>query len=260
MQDNLIHETAIIEPGAKIGNNVRIGAYSLIGADVEIGDDCQINSHVVIKGPTTVGKNNRFFQFASIGEECQDLKYAGEPTQLTIGDNNIFRECTTIQRGTVQDNSLTAIGSNNLFMAYTHVAHDCIIGNHCIMANNASVAGHVQVGDWVILGGMSGVHQYCKIGSHAFVGATSLVLKDIPPFVMASGNSASPFGLNSEGLKRRGFDKETILNVRRAYKILYRQGLHADEAIEKMQDLASQTPQVADFANFVKDSARGIIR
>lgn len=260
MQENLIHETAIIEPGAKIGDNVLIGPYSYIGHDVVIGDDCQINSHVVIKGPTTIGKNNRFFQFSSIGEECQDLKYAGEPTQLIIGDNNIFRECATIQRGTIQDNSLTKIGSNNLFMAYTHVAHDCIIGNHCIMANNASVAGHVHVGDWVILGGMSGVHQFCRIGDHAFVGATSLVLKDIPPYVMASGNSASPFGLNSEGLKRRGFDKDVLLNVRRAYKILYRQGLHADEAVEKMAEIAEQYKEVAEFSQFVTDSSRGIIR
>ena len=171
MQENLIHETAIVEPGAKIGDNVSIGPYSYIGHDVVIGDGCQINSHVVIKGPTTIGKNNRFFQFSSIGEECQDLKYAGEPTQLIIGDNNIFRECATIQRGTIQDNSLTKIGSNNLFMAYTHVAHDCIIGNDNVLSNGATLGGHVQLGNGINLGGMCAVHQFCKFTKRLLWGA-----------------------------------------------------------------------------------------
>ena len=169
----MIHEQAIIEPGAQIGENVSIGPWTYIGKDVVIGDNCDIRSNVVIKGPTTIGKNNTIYQFATIGEDCQDLKYAGEPTQLIIGDNNTFRECCTIHRGTIQDNSLTQIGSNNLFMAYTHVAHDCMVGSNCIMANNASIAGHVHVGDWAILGGMVGVHQFCHIGAHSFIAANS---------------------------------------------------------------------------------------
>ena len=256
----LISEQAFIEPGAKIGKNVSIGPFCYIGNDVVIGDNCELSSHVVIKGPTTIGSGNRFFQFASIGEECQDLKYDGEPTQLTIGDNNVFRESCTIHRGTVQDNSLTSIGSNNLFMAYTHVAHDCVVGNHCIMANNASIAGHVHVGDWAILGGMTGVHQFCHIGAHSFIAASSLVLKDIPPYVMASGNAAKPFGLNAEGLKRRGFDKEVISEIKRAYKVVFRQGNHVDEAVAKLTEVAEQQPEIKMFSDFIANSSRGIIR
>ena len=256
----MIHPQAIIEPGAKVGENVTIGPWSYIGANVVIGDNCEINSHVVIKGPTRIGKGNRFFQFASIGEECQDLKYDGEPTELIIGDNNTFRESCTIHRGTIQDNSLTQIGSNNLFMAYTHVAHDCIVGNHCIMANNASIAGHVQLGDHVIIGGMSGVHQFCLVGAHSFIAANALVLKDVPAFVMASGHPAKPFGLNSEGLKRRGFEKETIANIKRAYKQVYRKGLTIEEALASVKPLAEVTPEVNIFTDIVKNSTRGIIR
>jgi UDP-N-acetylglucosamine acyltransferase len=260
MKNYMIHPQAIIEPGAQIGKNVTIGPWSYVGENVVIGDDCIINSHVVIKGPTIIGKNNRFFQFASIGEECQDLKYDGEPTQLIIGDNNTFRESCTIHRGTIQDNSLTQIGSNNLFMAYTHVAHDCIVGDNCIMANSASIAGHVHLGDNVILGGMSGVHQFCHIGSHCFVAANALVLKDIPAYVMASGQPAKPFGLNSEGLKRRGFDKNTILNIKRAYKQVYRKGLTVEEALASVKTLANETPEINIFTDSVKNSTRGIIR
>ena len=256
----MIHEQAIIEPGAVIGNNVTIGPWTFISKDVVIGDDCVISSHVVINGPTRIGKGNRIFQFASIGEECQDLKYAGEPTELIIGDNNTFRESCTIHRGTIQDNSLTQIGSNNLFMAYTHVAHDCVVGNHCILANNASIAGHVHVGDHAILGGMSGVHQFCHIGAHSFVAANALVLKDIPPYVMASGQPAKPFGLNSEGLKRRGFDKDVILTIKRAYKAVYRKGLSVDDAIIEINNLSNNMPEVNIFTDFIQHSSRGIIR
>lgn len=256
----MIHEQAIIEPGAVIGNNVTIGPWCFIGRNVVIGDDCVLSSHVVIKGPTKIGKGNRFFQFASIGEDCQDLKYAGEPTELIIGDNNTFRECCTVHRGTIQDNSLTQIGSNNLFMAYTHIAHDCMVGSNCIMANNASIAGHVHVGDWAILGGMTGVHQFCHIGSHSFIAANTLVVKDVPPYVMASGNGAKPFGLNSEGLKRRGFEKEAITAVKRAYKTLYRQGLSVDEALVALAEASDTFPEVEKFTDFVKSSSRGIIR
>ncbi|MCJ8320550.1 MAG: acyl-ACP--UDP-N-acetylglucosamine O-acyltransferase [Colwellia sp.] len=256
----MIHPQAIVEPSAQIGENVTIGPWSYIGEGVIIGDNCEINSHVVIKGPTRIGKGNRFFQFASIGEECQDLKYDGEPTELVIGDNNTFRESCTIHRGTIQDNSLTQIGSNNLFMAYTHVAHDCIVGDNCIMANNASLAGHVHLGDNVIIGGMSGIHQFCHIGPHSFIAANALVLKDVPAFVMASGHPAKPFGLNSEGLKRRGFEKETIANIKRAYKQVYRKGLTVDEALESVKTLAEKTPEVNIFIEIVKNSTRGIIR
>lgn len=257
---NVISEQTYIDPSAKIGKNVTIGPFCYIGKDVVIGDDCELMSHVVIKGPTTIGKGNRFFQFASIGEECQDLKYNNEPTQLIIGDNNTFRESCTIHRGTIQDNSLTQIGSNNLFMAYTHVAHDCIVGSHCIMANNASIAGHVHVGDWAILGGMSGVHQFCHIGAHSFVAATSLVLKDIPPYVMASGNGAKPYGLNSEGLKRRGFDKTLITEIKRAYKVVYRQGNSVEESVALLTESASEHKEIQAFSDFISSSSRGIIR
>lgn len=255
-----IHPQAIIEEGAIIGENVKIGPWTYISENVVIGDDCEISSHVVINGPTKIGKGNRIFQFASIGEDCQDLKYAGEPTELIIGDNNTFRENCTIHRGTIQDESLTQIGSNNLFMAYTHVAHDCMIGNHCILANGVSVAGHVHIGNYAILGGMSGVHQFCHIGDHSFVAANSLVLKDIPPFVMASGQPAKPFGLNSEGLKRRGFDKDLILTIKRAYKATYRQNLTIEQALEKIATLHDNAEELVLYSEFIRHSSRGIIR
>jgi len=256
----LIHEQAIIETGAVIGKNVKIGPWTYVASDVVIGDDCEISSNVVINGPTTIGKGNRIFQFSSIGEECQDLKYKGEPTQLIIGDNNTFRECTTIHRGTVQDEGITKIGSNNLFMAYTHVAHDCVVGNNCIMANNASIAGHVHVGDHAILGGMSGIHQFCHIGAHSFVAANSLVVKDVPPYVMASGDGAKPFGLNTEGLKRRGFDKDVITAIKRAYRTLYRKGKTVEEATAEIANEYADLPEVQVFVEFIRNSKRGIIR
>jgi UDP-N-acetylglucosamine acyltransferase len=257
----LIHNQAIIEPGAIIGKNVTIGPWSYIGNDVVIGDNCEIMSHVVIKGPTNIGAGNRFFQFASIGEECQDLKYANEPTQLIIGDNNVFRESCTVHRGTIQDKSLTQIGSNNLFMAYTHVAHDCMIGNHCIIANSTSLAGHVHVGDWAIVGGLTGVHQFCHIGSHSFVSAKSYVSKDVPPYVMASGSDgAKPFGLNSEGLKRRGYSSEAITEIKRAYKVIYRQGKKVDEALAELESISEKVPELKLFTDFIASSNRGIIR
>ncbi|WJG08524.1 acyl-ACP--UDP-N-acetylglucosamine O-acyltransferase [Aliiglaciecola sp. LCG003] len=256
----MIHQTAIIHPSAKLAADVQVGAYTLIDADVEIGSGTIIESHVVIKGPTKIGKNNHFFQFASVGEQCQDKKYAGEPTRLEIGDNNVFRECVTLHRGTVQDNSLTSIGSNNLLMAYVHVAHDCMVGNDNILANNTTLAGHVHLGDSVILGGMTAVHQFCHIGSHSFTGGGCVVLRDIPPFVMVSGTDNTPAGINSEGLRRRGFDKDAILQIRRAYKILYRSGNRAEEAVEKLREMAKETSEVGQMAEFVANSSRGIIR
>jgi len=256
----MIHPQAIIEPGAVIGKNVSIGPWTHIAANVVIGDNCDISSHVVINGPTRIGQGNRIFQFASIGEDCQDLKYAGEPTELIIGDNNTFRESCTIHRGTIQDNSLTQIGSNNLFMAYTHVAHDCMVGSNCIFANNASIAGHVHVGDYAIIGGMVGVHQFCHIGAHSFIAGNTLVLKDVPAYVMASGQPAKPFGLNSEGLKRRGFAKETILAIKRAYKTMYRKGLSVDDALAAIAEMPEQSDELQAFCNSIKESNRGIIR
>ncbi len=256
----MIHPQAIIEEGAQIGANVSIGPWTYISKNVVIGDDCVISANVVINGPTRIGKGNRIFQFASIGEDCQDLKYNGEATELIIGDNNVFRECCTIHRGTIQDKGITQIGSNNLFMAYTHVAHDCVVGNNCIMANNASIAGHVHVGDYAILGGMSGVHQFCHIGAHSFVAATSLILKDVPPYVMASGNAAKPFGLNSEGLKRRGFSAEAIRAIKQAYRKVYRQGLTVEEALGDIASTIEPCPEVSLFSQFIASSSRGIIR
>jgi UDP-N-acetylglucosamine acyltransferase len=256
----LIHEQAIIEEGAIIGNNVTIGPWTYISKNVVIGDDCHISANVVINGPTRMGKGNRIFQFASIGEDCQDLKYAGEPTELIIGDNNVVRESCTIHRGTIQDQGITQIGNNNLFMAYTHVAHDCMVGNNCILANNASIAGHVHVGDYAILGGMSGVHQFCHIGAHSFVAATSLILKDVPPYVMASGNAAKPFGLNSEGLKRRGFSAETIRSIKQAYRKVYRQGLTVEAALLEIKENIESNDKLTVFTDFIQSSNRGIIR
>ncbi|MCC2618176.1 acyl-ACP--UDP-N-acetylglucosamine O-acyltransferase [Aestuariibacter halophilus] len=256
----MIHETALIDPSARLAEDVQVGPYSVIGPDVEIGAGTVIESHVVIKGPTTIGRGNHFFQFGSIGEQCQDKKYAGEPTRLVIGDNNVFRESVTIHRGTVQDSSLTQIGSNNLLMAYVHVAHDCMVGDNNIFANNATLAGHVHVGDYVILGGMTGVHQFCHIGSHSFAGVNSVVLRDIPPYVMVGGTETTPHGINSEGLRRRGFSKEAILQIRRAYKILYRSGNRAEEAVQQLNAMADETPEVKIMADFVAQSSRGIIR
>lgn len=256
----MIHPQAIIEPGAVIGENVTIGPWTYIAANVEIGDNCHIGPNVVVNGPTKMGKGNRVFQFATIGEDCQDLKYDGEPTELIIGDNNTFRECCTIHRGTIQDEGKTIIGSNNLFMAYTHVAHDCVVGNNCILANNASIAGHVHVGDHAILGGQSGVHQFCKIGAHSFVAATSLILKDVPPYVMASGNVAKPYGLNSEGLKRRGFSSDTIRLIKRAYRKIYRDGLTVEDATASLEEEYPDVVEVQQFVEFIRNSDRGIIR
>lgn len=253
----MIHETAIISPNAKIGNNVSIGPWTYIGDDVEIGDDTVIHSHVVVKGPSVIGKNNVIFQFSSVGEDCQDKKFAGEKTRLEIGDNNVIRENVTIHRGTIQDQSLTKIGNNNLFMAYTHVAHDAVIGSNVIFANNASVAGHVHVGDWAILGGMVGVHQFVHIGAHSFIGLDSIVVKDVPPYVLASGNNAEPKGINSEGLKRRGFTADQIAGIKRAYKEVYRKGNTVAEALEKID---ADDDAVVLFKTFIENSNRGIIR
>jgi UDP-N-acetylglucosamine acyltransferase len=227
---------------------------------VEIGEGTEILSHVVVKGPTTIGRNNRIFQFSSIGEECQDKKYAGEPTTLVIGDDNVIRENCTIHRGTVQDRGETAIGNGNLLMAYVHVAHDCSIGNNTILANTTTLAGHVTIGDYAILGGGTMVHQFCNIGIHSMAAGGSIVLKDIPAYVMASGQSAKPFGINMEGLRRRGFSKDALMALRRAYKTIYRQGLTTAQAIEELEKTTAELPEVVPLIESLRGADRGIIR
>lgn len=256
----MIHPSAIIDPSAKIADGVEIGPFSIIGADVEIGEGTVIGPHVIVRGPTVIGKNNRIFQFSSIGEECQDKKYKGEPTRLIIGDNNVIREACTFHRGTVQDNGTTIVGSDNLFMVNVHIAHDVVVGNNCILANDTNVAGHVHIGDWVILGGASQVHQFCVIGAHSMCGAATVVLKDIPAYVMAMGYPAQPHGLNTEGLKRRGFSADSISLLRKAYKTLYRQGLTLAEALPLLQAEAAQQPALQMLVDSLNASTRGIIR
>lgn len=255
-----IHSTAIIDPTAKIGEGVSIGPYSVIGADVEIGAGTWIGPHVVINGPTTIGCDNRIHQFASIGEAPQDLKYDGEPTRLEIGDRNTIRECVTINRGTVSGGGLTRVGSDNLLMAYIHIAHDCDIGNHVIFSNNASLAGHAKVGDYVILSGFTLIHQFCAIGDYAFTGMGSAISKDVPPYLMISGNPAAPHGLNKVGLKRRGFSEEQVRNLTRVYKTLYRKGLSLEEATAQIVEMAKTNEEVVRFAEFLRNSKRSIIR
>jgi len=256
-----IHPTARVDPGARLGENVTIGAYTIIGADVEIGDGTWIGPHVVINGPTRIGRENRIFQFASLGEMPQDKKYGGEATRLEIGDRNTIREFCTFNRGTVQDAGVTRIGNDNWIMAYVHIAHDCQVGDHTIFANNAQLAGHVHVGDWAILGGFTGVHQFVRVGAHCITGVGSVVLQDIPPYVMAAGNPAAPHGINSEGLKRRGFAPETIAAIKRAYKTLYRSGLKLDEAAAKIAaEAQAGVAALAPLAEFLATPGRGIIR
>ncbi|MBT0585003.1 acyl-ACP--UDP-N-acetylglucosamine O-acyltransferase [Alteromonas oceanisediminis] len=255
-----VHSTAIIESSATLGSNVKVGPFSYIGHDVVIGDDCIIESHVVIKGPTKIGRGNHFFQFASIGEACQDKKYAGEPTRLEIGDNNVFRESVTVHRGTMQDKQVTVIGSHNLLMVNVHVAHDCIVGDDNIFANNVTLAGHVEVGNHAIMGGLVAIHQFCKVGSHSFAGGGGIILRDIPPYVMISGTKHVPQGINSEGLRRRGFSKEAIMQIKRAYKVIYRDGNTAAQAVDILKQMAVDTTEVALLADFIENSERGIIR
>jgi UDP-N-acetylglucosamine acyltransferase len=256
----MIHPTAIVDPGARIGANVRIGPYSLIGPDVEIGDNTEIGPHVIIKGHTRIGRDNRIFQFCSLGEVPQDKKYAGEPTRLEIGDRNTIREFCTFNLGTVQDQGVTSIGDDNWLMAYVHIAHDCRVGNKTIFANGASLAGHVIVDDWVIFGGFTGIHQFCRIGAHVITAASSLVLQDVPPYLMVAGNTAQPYGIHVEGLKRRGFTAEVIAELKRAYRTLYKSGLLLEEAKGKLAEQAKTQPDVQRFVDFLEVSKRGIIR
>lgn len=256
----MIHSTAIIDSQAEIGKNVSIGAYSVIGANVVLEDECVIGPHVVINGPTKIGKETKIYQFASIGDDPQDKKYAGEDTQLIIGERNVIRECCTINRGTIQDGGITRVGDDNWIMAYVHIAHDCVLGNNIIFANNTSLAGHVTVGDNAILGGFTIVHQFCQIGTNCFTGLNTIVTKDIPPFVMASGNLAKAHGLNTEGLKRRGYSKERIKAIKDAYKIIYRSKNTVEQAKEKLIPLSQEFDDVKLMLEFLQNVTRGIIR
>lgn len=256
----MISEQAVIHKSAKIGKNTEVGPFSVIGEDVVIGDNCQIGPHVVIKGPCKIGDGNKFFQFCSIGEVSQDKKFKGEVTTCEIGNNNSFREGCTIHRGTKDGGGVTKIGNDNLFMVNTHVAHDCIIGDHVIFSNCASAAGHVIVEDYACLGGMVGVHQFCKIGAHSFIAGGSIVFKDIMPYVTVAGYPAKVSGLNTEGLKRRDFSTDAISNIKKAYRLIFREGNTVAVAIEKLQPLISSCKQIELFANFLKSSERGIAR
>lgn len=255
-----ISPLAVVEDGAIIGANVEIGAFSVIGKDVKIGKGTKIHSHVVIQGDTEIGEDNQIFQFASIGEINQDLKYNGEPTKTIIGNRNRIRESVTIHRGTVQGGGITQVGDDNLFMINCHIAHDCKIGHHCIIANNGTLAGHVTLDNFVIVGGMSAIHQFVVIGSHVMLGGGSMVSQDVPPYVMAQGNHARPFGVNLEGLKRRGFEKATMHAIRNIYKLIYRSGKTIEEVIPDIEQFAKTEAAVSLFLDFFKRSTRGIIR
>jgi UDP-N-acetylglucosamine acyltransferase len=255
----VIHPSAIIDSSAVIGKNVTVGPWTTIGPDVDIGDGCHISSHVVIKGPSNLGKNNKIYQFSTVGEDTPDLKYKGEPTRLVIGDNNTIREGVTIHRGTIQDKSETRIGDNNLLMAYAHVGHDCLVGSNIIMGNNSAIAGHVEVGDWAIISGYSLIHQFVSLGPHCFIGPAAFVYHDVPAYVTAFGSPAEPRTINREGLKRRDFSIEQIALANKAYKILYRRGLQLDEALKLIAELGDDVV-ISMLLQSLERSTRGIIR
>lgn len=256
----MIHPTAIVDPKAELASGVEIGPYSIIGPGVRIGSGTRIGPHVVMRGPMTIGRDNRIFQFASVGEDCQDKKYKGEPTELVIGERNVIREGCTLHRGTVQDQGVTRIGSDNLLMAYVHIAHDCVVGDGTIFANNATIAGHVHVGDGVILGGFTAVHQFVHIGAWAMTAFSSAVNQDIPAFVMVRGNMAEAHGMNFEGMKRRGYSAEVIAALRNAYKTVYLRGLKIEEALAQLEADAASMPEVKLFVDSIRTSTRGIVR
>jgi len=260
VQSANIHSTAIVAADAIIAPDVEVGPYAIIGSQVEIGPGCVVGPHALINGPTKLGRENRVFQFASIGEGPQDHSYKGEPTRLEVGDRNIFREYVSVHRGTMKDKGVTRIGSDNFFLAYSHVAHDCIIGDHCVLSTFVGLAGHVELGDWVNLSAYSGVHQFCKVGSHAFLANNTAATYDIPPYVTAEGRPAVPRIVNEIGLKRRGFTPEQVRNIRNAFRVLYRSGLKLAEATEQLKVLAQSQPEVQAFVEFLERSQRGIAR
>jgi UDP-N-acetylglucosamine acyltransferase len=256
----VIDPRAVVSPQAELAADVTVGPFSVIGPDVQIGPGSVVGPHVVINGPTRIGAENRFFQFASIGDAPQDKKYRGEPTRLEIGDRNVFRESCTVNRGTTHDKGVTRVGNDNLFMAYSHVAHDCLIGDSVVFANCAALAGHVEIGDFVTLGGLTAVHQFVKIGAYAFVGGGAIVTRDVPTYVMVAGNPAEPHGVNLIGLKRRGFTEDQIRNIREAYRILYRSDLKLAEAVDKLRALGETQPEVQTLVEFIGTSSRSLVR
>jgi len=256
----MIHPTAIIAESATVAEGVEIGPYSIIGEEVEIGAGTKVAAHVVINGPTVIGADNQIYQFSSIGEVPQDKKYEGEATKLTIGDRNTFFEGCTVSRGTVQDDGVTTIGDENWVMAYVHIAHDCHVGNHTIFANNATLAGHVHIGDWAILGGFAGTHQFCRIGAHSFLGAYSNTNRDVPAYTTVTGQPSEPRGINSEGLRRRGFTQDQIRNIKNAYRLVYRQGLKLNEAIAEIEGRVAEQPELRLFLESLTVTGRGLIR
>lgn len=256
----MIHPSAIIDPSAKIAKGVAIGPWTVIGPEVEIGEGSIIESHVVLKGPTVLGKNNHIYQFSTVGEDTPDKKYRGEKTRLIIGDNNVIREGVTIHRGTIQDRHETTIGNDNLIMAYVHIGHDCVIGNHCILVNNTALSGHVHVGDWVQLSGYTLVHQFCRIGDHAFTAMGTAVGKDVPAYIMVMGNPAEAKSINSEGLRRRGYDKDALAGLSKAYKTLYRRGLTLEEALRELEIQREGCSAISLLIDSLRASTRGIVR
>ncbi|MBL8483185.1 MAG: acyl-ACP--UDP-N-acetylglucosamine O-acyltransferase [Rhodocyclaceae bacterium] len=255
-----IHPTAIVDPAAELADGVSIEAYTLVGPDVQIGPNTRVGAHVVLTGHTRIGADNHIYQFCSLGAAPQDKKYAGEPTRLEIGDRNTLREFCTMNVGTAQDKGVTRIGNDNWIMAYVHVAHDCVVGDNTIFANNATLAGHVSVGDWAILGGFTGVHQFVQVGAHSFCGVGTVLLQDLPPYVTVSGNPAAPRGINSEGLKRRGYSADAILAIRRAYKLLYRSGKAFEDACAEIEQAAQTQPELTLLAQFLRGATRGVVR
>ena len=256
----MIHSSAIIDPSARLAASVKVGPYCVIGAEVEIGEGTEIGPHVVIHGPTRIGRDNRFYQFSSIGDDPQDKKFNGESSVLQIGDRNVVREYCTFNRGTAHGGGITRIGDDNWIMAYVHVAHDCNLGSNLVLANGTTLAGHVHVGDYVALGAFTVIHQFCKLGAHCFSAMGTVVFKDVPPFVTIAGNSASPHGLNTEGLRRRGFSSETLQSLRRAYRTIYRQALTIEQVLARLQDDAQGSPEVLQMLEFIRGSTRGIVR
>jgi UDP-N-acetylglucosamine acyltransferase len=254
-----IHPTAVIDPTVQIGENCQIGPYCVIGANVELGPDCWLQHHVSLSGPSKFGRGNRFFAFSSVGQQTQDLKYAGEPTYLAVGDDNTFREFVTVHRGT-SPGSLTRIGNGGNFLAYSHIAHDCIVGNHVIFSNNGTVAGHVEVGDFAVIGGLTAIHQFCRIGSYALTGGCSKIVQDVPPFMIADGNPAKVRSYNKVALERHGFSEETHRAIKEAYRLIYRSALNLQQAVEQIRTDLPETPEVAHLVAFVTSSPRGIIK
>jgi len=254
-----IHPTAIIHPQAEISADCEIGPYCVVGADVQLGAGCWLQSHVVIEGPSRIGAGNKFYSFGSIGQRTQDLKYAGEPTYLEVGENNVFREFVTVNRGT-SPGAKTVIGSRGNFLAYCHIAHDCIVGDDVIFSNNGTLAGHVEVGNHVVLGGLTAVHQFCRLGEYAMTGGCSKIVQDVPPYMIADGNPAAVRGINKVGLERHGFDAQQVRAVRECYRIIYRKNLNVAQAVEEIRSSVEDVPAVETFVTFVTNSPRGIIK